>query len=607
MIDVDPDAALDQVLAILRASRLFGALDTAWLHALAQRLELRHVNAGELVFKESAASDSMIIVLSGRLRVSRYAREGNRLLYNELCPGECVGETGMILQQPRTADVIALRDSMVAELPRAGYEALIMGNPLLFNQLFSQAIYHYLRHTPQLSERRRAQSYVVVPLEEGDEAQVLCAGMAAALGKLGRVRHLQPEALTDGESSADQIARRIGSVDALETQSDYLIYEAQANLGDWTRHAVRHADQVVFVTSHAASPALNDLEHRLRSEPGFSFKRQHIVLLHPKGTIRPSEPIPWREGRELERIYLVRRECEEDFARLGRFLTGRAVGIVLGGGGARGFAHLGVLRALEEAGIPIDLVGGNSMGALIGAQYACGSTLDEILAGTQALAAGGVRFTLPMVSMLSNTRMERDLQTMFGDARIDTLWRPYFAAACNLSRACTAVQDQGPLWRAVMASNSPAGLLPPVLSDGDLLVDGAILDNVPVEAMRMRLGTPLEKRRGNGTIIAVDVDVREHLSVDPSVRRLSAWGKIKSHLSNREAATPGIGDILYRASHMGGLTQRMRTISLADFYLEPPVAEFPLMGYRHASEIVEVAYRYTIAEIAKWDRQSILE
>ncbi|MGQ5521822.1 cyclic nucleotide-binding and patatin-like phospholipase domain-containing protein [Chitinimonas sp. PSY-7] len=607
MIDVDPDAALDQVLAILRASRLFGALDNAWLHALAQRLQLRHVNAGELVFQESAASDSMIIVLSGRLRVSRNAREGNRLLYNELCPGECVGETGMILKQPRTADVIALRDSVVAELPRSGYEALIMGHPLLFNQLFSQAIYHYLRHTPQLSERRRAQSYVVVPLHPGDEAQALCAGMATALGKLGRVRHLRPEVLSGTDNPAAEIVRRIGSVDALETQSDYLIYEAEAGLSDWTRHAVRHADQVVFVTNHTGSPIPNELENSLRSEPGFSFKRQHIVLLHPPSTIRPSEPLPWRIGREPERIYLVRRDCEEDFARLGRFLTGRAVGVVLGGGGARGFAHLGVLRALEEAGIPIDLVGGNSMGALIGAQYACGATLEAILAQTQTLAAGGVQFTVPMVSMLSSTRMERDLQQMFGDTRIDTLWRPYFAAACNLSRACTSVQDQGPLWRAVLASNSPAGLLPPVLSDGDLLVDGAILDNVPVEAMRMRLGTPLEKRRGNGTIIAVDVDVREQMSVDPTLRRLSAWDKIKSSLSNREAATPGIGDILYRASHMGGLTQRMRTISLADFYLEPPVAEFPLMGYRHASEIVEVAYRYSVAEIAKWDRQSILQ
>ncbi|WP_374537156.1 cyclic nucleotide-binding and patatin-like phospholipase domain-containing protein [Chitinimonas taiwanensis] len=595
----DGENDLNEILAILRASRLFGGLDTPWLYALAQRLQLQRLAAGEQVYAERDESNSLIIVLSGRLRVKRQDREGKLQLYNELCPGECIGETGMILRQPRTADVIAVRDSTIAVLPRAGYEALMLGNPLLFNQLFSQAIYHFLRHTPQLSERRRAQTYVVLPLHAGDSALALCQQLESSLGKLGKVHLLRPESGADSGAS-------LNAIDALETHFDYLIYQAEASLSDWTRHAVRQADQVVFVAEHDASPAPGELEARLREEPGLSYKRQHIVLLHPGNTLQPVAPGPWWQGRTLERIYLLRRDHPEDGSRLARFLTGRAVGIVLGGGGARGFAHLGVLRALEEAGIPIDLIGGNSMGALIGAQYACGARPEEILARTLAFAAGGERPTVPVVSMLSGKRLERDLQRMFGDTTIDRLWRPYFAAACNLSRACTTVQDSGPLWRAVLASNSPAGLLPPVLCDGELLVDGAILDNVPVEAMRVRLGTPLEKRRGNGTIIAIDVDVREQLSVDPAIPRLSPWRKIHSHWSNKVETAPGIGEILYRASHMGSLTQRARTISLADFYLEPPVADFPLMGYRRAAEIVEVGYRYTQNEIAKWDRHAIL-
>ncbi|WP_374601011.1 cyclic nucleotide-binding and patatin-like phospholipase domain-containing protein [Niveibacterium sp.] len=599
-----PDASYDaeRIGDILRGSRLFGQIDDAALSQLVALLKPVRKAAGEVVYREKEPSGSLVIVLAGRLRVSRNDREGNLLLYNELCPGECIGETGMILQQPRTADVVALRDSTVAELSRADYETLLQQNPLVFSQIFSQAIYHYLRHLPQIAERKRAQAFAIIPLHRGEEAALLARGLAQAFAAR-RVTHLRPP--SPGEAADDQaIARRLGTVDAMEVSADFILYEAEAALSPWTKFAVRQADQVIFVARSTDTPTVGALEQQLRMEPGLTYKRQHLVLLHPAGTRVPTAPAPWRAAREVERIYLQRQDAPGDHESLARFLTGHATGIVLGGGGARGFAHLGVLRALEEANFPIDLIGGNSMGALIGAQYACGIGFDDIRENILRFTRTGERPSLPVISVLSGRRIERELRHLFGDATADALWRPYFAAACNLSQACTTVQDTGPLWRAVLASNSPAGLLPPVLLNGDLLVDGAILDNVPVEAMRTRLGTKLEKRRGNGTVIAVDVDVREALQVDAEVKRLSPWRKIRGHMSADAPVVPGIGDILYRASHMGGLTQRGRTIALSDYYLEPPVAEFPLMAYRRAREIAEAGYRYASAEIERWDRQN---
>ncbi|WP_374404169.1 cyclic nucleotide-binding and patatin-like phospholipase domain-containing protein [Niveibacterium sp.] len=599
-----PEASYDaaRIGNILRGSRLFGQIDETALSQLVAQLKPVRKAAGEVIYREKEPSGSLVIVLAGRLRVSRNDPEGNLLLYNELCPGECIGETGMILQQPRTADVVALRDSTVAELSRGHYETLLLQNPLVFSQIFSQAIYHYLRHLPQIAERKRAQAFAIIPLHAGDEAAALAQGLAQAFATR-RVTHLRPPA--HGEASDDHaIARRLGTVDAMEVSTDFILYEAEAALSPWTKFAVRQADQVIFVAASTHAPEVGTLEQQLRLEPGLIYKRQHLVLMHPAGTSTPTAPAPWRAARDVERVYLMRQDKPGDHESLARFLTGRATGIVLGGGGARGFAHIGVLQALEEARIPIDLIGGNSMGALIGAQYACGIGFDEIRENILSFTRTGERPALPVISVLSGRRIERELRRLFGDATADALWRPYFAAACNLSQACTTVQDTGPLWRAVLASNSPAGLLPPVLLGGDLLVDGAILDNVPVEAMRTRLGTKLEKRRGNGTVIAVDVDVREALQVDAELKRLSPWRKIRGHMLADAPVMPGIGDILYRASHMGGLTQRGRTISLSDYYLEPPVAEFPLMAYRHAREIAAAGYRYASSEIARWDRQS---
>lgn len=582
-----------KLVEVLRASRIFGSLDDVVLNDFADALELRPVKSGNQVWQEGESADCMLVVISGRLRVSRRNADGSLRLYNEITPGQSVGETGMILQQDRFADISALRDSTIALLRREHFEALLMRHPVALNRVFSQAVYHQLRHTPQMSERQRAHTIVVIPLHNPRLGTEVAAGLADEMAELGRTGHFVELALDSLQ------------LDELERQFDFLVLETDGTNPERTHRAFRQADQVVFVADEAEEATLSAIENALAGEPGYVMKRKHLALMHPSVAEFPGDIHAWQRARDIERIYPLRSGRQRDYARLARFLTGSAVGVVLGGGGARGFSHLGVLKALEESKIPIDLIGGNSMGALIGAQYACGLPVSEILARTRRFALGGERPTLPLISLLSGKRMARDLQRMFGDIRIEQLWRPFFAAACNLTQVCTTVQERGPLWRAVLASNSPAGLLPPVVIDGDLLVDGAILDNVPVSAMRGRLGTPLEQRRGNGTIIAVDVDVREPLCVSPELKRLSVWQALKGHLGAAEEGNPSIAAILYRAGHIGGMHERARTMALADYCLEPPVANYPLMAYRRAEEIVEAGYRHAMEEIPRWTFQSI--
>lgn len=588
----------EKAIKVLRASRGFGVLDDAVLSDLAAALTFDDVAGGTQVYKEGEDSDSMLFVVSGGMRVSRGV--GIELnLYNEVRPGQSVGEVGLILQQPRTADVTAIRDSTVAYLSRTSYEELLTRHPLALNQVFVKTVYNFMRHTP-LAHQQYAQSFAVVPLHEGAGVDVVARNLVDAFATQGSVHLLRPPLLNGHGVMQTQFHEGVHA-DELEGAVEFLVYEAEGKLSEWTRRAFRQADQVIYVANAGTPQELGEIEERLSQEPGSPMKRKHLVLLHSEQDGTPRDLGLWRGLREFERVYAVRRSHISDFARLARFLTGTAVGVVLGGGGARGFAHLGVLRALEENGIPVDLIGGNSMGALIGAQFACGVSLDEIRQRTQAFAAGGERLTLPVISLVSGRRVERDLKHMFGDTTMDDLWTPFFAAACNLSKGITTVQDKGPLWRAVLASNSPAGLFPPVLDRGDLLVDGAILENVPVEAMRVRLGTPLEKRRGNGTIIAIDVDVREGPGADPSLSRLSVWSTVKGYFGGSDAIpTPSIASILYSAGHIGGAAQRGRTIAQADHYLEPPVAEFSLMGYSRSQEIADVGYRYAIEKIQKW-------
>jgi NTE family protein/lysophospholipid hydrolase len=594
-----------RVIDVLRASSVFGSLSAEILEALASAMTLSDVHGGDTVIHEGAESDSIIFVISGGLRVSRQAADGQRLLYNQIQPGQSIGELGMILGQARAQDVTAVRDSRLAVLSRRAYEQLLLRFPLELSQVFLKAVYARLRNVPDSADQHLAQTYIVLPLQHArpptslDGAR-LGQDLTQALATHGRVAHLQ--AAADGSSlrlNGRSVPRE--ALAQIETEHEFIVYDSSGQDCAWTRYAYRQADQVILVADAEADPRLTDIEVALGREASYRLKRCHLVLQHTKDRAIPVPPAPWLNGREPERIYPLRQGVAADSARLARFLTGSAVGIVLGGGGARGFAHLGVLRAMEECGVPVDLIGGNSMGALIGAQFALGHGLTDILKQTQTFAAGGERPTLPLVSLVGGRRVERDLQRLFGDQQIEQLWRPYFAAACNLSLGHTQVMDNGPLWKAVLASNSPAGLFPPVLHQGALLVDGAILDNVPVQAMRMRLGTKLERRRGNGLIIAIDVDVRANLRADQALARLSIWSTLKSKLFAHAPASPGIAEILYSAGHVGSMNQRVRTMAQADHYLEPPVGEFGLMAYRRGADIAEVGYRHAMEKMGQWD------
>lgn len=590
----------ERALSVLRGSRVFGSLDESVLIDLANLLDFQKVHGGTLVLKQGDDSDSMLFVISGVLRVSRRDADGTLNLYNEVRSGQSVGEIGLILQQPRTADVTAIKDSSLAILSRSSYEALLLRYPLVLNKTFIRVVYDFCNRGSHVIPDHYAQSFVVMGLHPGSGCSDVSRSLVQALSQRGKVHHFQPQYGADGITPVMKVALDSDRHDNMDEKFDFLVYEADDSLSSWTRLAFRQADQVVFVAVAGSSPLRGEMEKLFTEDPGFSMKRKHLVLLHPSSVPLPQGVALWRGMREFERIYPLRHQHPGDFSRLARFLTGTAVGVVLGGGGARGFAHVGVLQALQGAGIPVDLVGGNSMGALIGAQYASGVPLDDIVTQTRQFAMGGERLTVPLISLVSGRRVERDLKRMFGDMTIDDLWIPFFASACNLTQGVTTVQDSGLLWRVVLASNSPVGLFPPVPNQGDLLVDGAILDNVPVSAMRVRLGTPLEKRKGNGIVIAIDVDVPEAMGVDPLLTRLTPWHKLKGFVLPNAQSSPGIASILYCAGHIGCANQRRKIITQADYYLIPPVSEFSLMSYRRANEISEVGYRYALDHMKKW-------
>jgi predicted acylesterase/phospholipase RssA len=266
-------------------------------------------------------------------------------------------------------------------------------------------------------------------------------------------------------------------------------------------------------------------------------------------------------------------------------------------------AHIGALKALEEAGIIIDHIGGNSAGAIISAGYAMGYSTDQLSALAKEMYRPRNFFdpTLPLVSLFSRWRMDRFAREILGDHQIEDLWLPFFCVSSNLTRAEIAVHDQGLMRRWVLASNSLPGLMPPVVKDGDLLLDGALLDNFPLDIMREKIG--------NGRVIGVDVSPPIDLAENPDFGlHLSGWRVLLSRINplSTSIKMPGIAAILQRAGELSSKKNQRELLNslAADLVIRPPVEKFSLTDATALDEIEALGYQSAVEQISAWQRGS---
>jgi predicted acylesterase/phospholipase RssA len=321
------------------------------------------------------------------------------------------------------------------------------------------------------------------------------------------------------------------------------------------------------------------------------------VLMHPRDASLPAGTARWLAGRSADGCIHVRDGRAADYARLARILTGRAIAVVLSGGGAKGFAHIGVLRALEERGIPVDMIGGTSMGSIIAAAYAMGISPDEITATSKRLFARYRPFkeyTLPLVSVLRGRRLDRMLQEQLGPTQIEDLWIGYVCVSADLTAAEARVHTSGSLFTAVRASISIPGILPPVVVGDRLLVDGGVVNNLPGDVMRSL---------SRGTLIGVDVAPQRDVEVPGGLASYpSSWQVLWSRIwpFGTRSKIPAIPQILFRTTMLGSI-HRINTVkAITDFYLRPPVEEFGMLEFDAIDRIVDAGYRYARDLMGSW-------
>jgi lysophospholipid hydrolase len=297
-----------------------------------------------------------------------------------------------------------------------------------------------------------------------------------------------------------------------------------------------------------------------------------------------------------------------DFSRLARRLLSKSIGLVLGGGGARGLSHIGVIRALEEAGIPIDMVGGTSMGAFVGGLYARDNDHVSVTGRakilTTALSATWrtiMDLTYPYASMTTGGEFNRAIWKVFGDLQIEDCWLPYYAVTTNITLSREEVHQQGYIWRFIRASMSLSGYLPPICYNDCMLMDGGYLNNVPADIMH---------NMGASTILALDVSGSWSTLPVTYGDSLSGWWVLLNRFNpfgKNYGDIPPLSEIQSRLAYASSVTKLEEVMKIDGVhYLAPPVQCYGLMDFGKFTEIEQVGYDFMKKMIAKWNEDGIL-
>ena len=542
------DASAIARLPLLRSLQ---ASERAEIEAALQRM---YVPRGTRLIKQGDEADTLYLVGSGRFAI--YRDDGDHPIA-EIGSGQPIGEIAFFSGGERTADVYALRDSVIYALNAKDFDRLAEKYPSLLRVLLTLVSERLAETIPLVSltpDTAPARSFAIVAAGSSELDRDVLEHL------FGSLNAISPVCLID-EEMLEADLRPINEVDehdltiwlnSREEVSHTVLFCTDPSLTDWTRKILGQADQVLFVADASAAPRLNETEayaltiHKPR--------QRRLILVHKDKSHTVTGTAAWMMDRDPYMHHHVSRGNRVDFDRLARFLSGTALGFVACGGGAYSAAHIGVYKAFLEAGLDFDIFGGTSGGGAMTAAFAAGRSPEEVDERTHDIfvASGALtKLTLPFYALIDHTHFDRTLRKHYEDYRIEDFWRPFFAVSTDWSQGKPHLHRSGLVWEAVRATGSiPAALPPFVTKDGHLLVDGAVMDNVPVAHM-------CELKSGPNVVVNFTNRHDQPASYayhDLPDRRTLLWRMLTPFGRKKLPQAPSIGTVMMRSMMLNGNT-----------------------------------------------------
>ncbi len=530
---------------------------------------------GATLFEAGETTGMVYVAKAGRLAAIHQEGGHPPRWLGIIGPGEPIGEVALLADSHHSATVVALRDCELLAMPNAAFQAALTAHPAVMLEMARQLIVraHGGPAQPQIA---RVFGFVAV------DASARVRSLAETLAR--SVRAWGSSVAVLGATAAEDTTETLSRI---EEDHDYVFYCAEGDEPAWGAACARQADRLFRIgrgdlpppeslaTGHIAAVRL--------------LKPVDLLLVHPAGAGRPAGSADWRRALTVQRLLHIRDRDQSDLDRLARLITGRSTGLVLSGGGARGYAHVGVIRALRAAGTPVDFVGGASMGAVVGAGLAMDWDDAEIdrrirKAFVDSNPLGDLTF--PRLAMTRGERVASRLVEHFGDADICDLWRPFFCVSSDLTAGAHHTHDRGPIAQALRASIALPGILPPIFNGESVLVDGGVLRNLPTDVMRAL---------HDGPIIAVDVAGESGLTAADLAMTRSLWVWFATGGWRRGAP---IVSLLLRSATVTAARELALARASADLFIAPSLGAIELRDWKAYPAAVAAGRAATEAALA---------
>jgi NTE family protein len=560
-VDIDPRLQ-ESHAALLREvlNEELGGLEPGVWEKLLPAIRWKELAAGEVLFREGDTADAMYVVVSGRLRATR-DDDGETRTVGDISRGETVGEMALLTGDVRSATVHALRDCVLAGLDRPTFNELARACPQTVIHVAKVQFDRIQRANRPRSLDKQRLSIAVFAVDPSCDAAAVAIKLEEEIRRRGHSVAFVTVRQAPGADCGND--RRHGLaiwLNEKEASTTHLVMAGDPSDEVWNRQILRSADAVLLVARSGHIPSLPPdlLPDSLR---------RILLILHPNGSVPPRGTAAAAAACQATSRFHLRENSREDWARLGRWLTGRAVGIALAGGGARSFAHLGVIRALSEHGIPLDTAAGTSLGAIVASGISLDLPLDDLMERFRIMVKTNPTKNdyrlIPRSSLLSGRKLDRLLPHLLPEIDIEDCWKGFACVSANITNPGENVHQGGSLIKALRATVSIPGVFPPAMTEnGDLLVDGGVVNNLPADILQ---------EAGAGRIIACDQ---------------GGSGRGKDGAPDNPNAIGIIMRSVILHSRISGRYWR----SAADLYVEAPVSDIGLLEWDRFDIAIQRGY-----------------
>ncbi|MEI6242444.1 MAG: patatin-like phospholipase family protein, partial [Chlamydiota bacterium] len=556
---------------------IFSSLSNEVRETILQKSSYLILQKGKPLLLQGEKEEHFYLIVTGRFYV--YQEEKKITFLGELGPHDTIGELSLLADEISAVSIIANKNSSVLSFPKNSFLLLLQHTfPHLIKKLAKNV--DLLLQKPTYFHKNEKFCFLPVNVQKQDFSQCIQNFLQEVKEPH---RHLTPKDFYEKDSFEE------------DSDAPYIFYEGENTLTPWTKWCMQEADRIIFVINPHLPYTCNLLDP-FSSQFSPSFLSEEILFIHPKDST-PSRTDLWLQLHPCKAHHHLFLEDKKSYEHLYRILMGKGIHLVLGGGGARAFAHIGILQACKESDFPIDRIGGSSISALFGALYALGFNVQDVCRDIFTNLHRLMDYTVPTVSLLEGKKFFKYLQEIFHELHIEDTWIPFFSVSSDIATLQPYMHTKGRIDKAILASSSLPGIFPPVHKDGIFHIDGSLSNILPLDLMA-EFGK-------EGIIVGIDVALlQEPKSHSQSPPYFSLGKYLLNKFIGKKDSFPTIFDTLLYSTFLHSTSKKEELLNqnLAHLYICPPLQEISSLQFSAFDSIVEKGYQYATQHMDEWKK-----